>query len=295
MKKIFHLLTLFVTIFMLLIDQHGSLANETVEGIKNSQSWVNVNIDRAKDVDFSQKLTGIVKTLYSDTLTKKAKIIVKLGDVKYIYNVLDRQNYERLPLQLGNGNYSIEIYENTSGSKYQKVYSESGTVDIEDQTTVFLSSMQQVLWFDEDMAIQMANTLVKNFELEKGAEATDSEITKLFYDYVVENITYDYNKITTLSYDYVPSIDTILEGGSGICYDYSVLLAAMLRSKAIPAKLIKGYCSFTDVYHAWNEVYITDEKRWAIVDTTFDAYMYGRQRAYSFEKKREDYTTSYEY
>ncbi len=102
-------------------------------------------------------------------------------------------------------------------------------------------------------------------------------------------------KITTLTYDYVPDIDIILDESTGICYDYSVLLSAMLRSQGIPSKLIKGYCSFTDVYHAWNEVYMVDSESWVVVDTTYDSYMYRKRRSYTFEKNREDYSTSYEY
>ena len=69
----------------------------------------------------------------------------------------------------------------------------------------------------------------------------------------------------------------------------------MLRSQDIPAKLVKGYASWTDVYHAWNEVYIASEGRWVIVDTTYDSYNYLRNYAYAFEKSADVYAKSKEF
>lgn len=108
-------------------------------------------------------------------------------------------------------------------------------------------------------------------------------------------MVYDYDKIATLSYDYVPKADMILSAKSGICYDYSVLLASMLRSQGIPSRLIKGYTSWTSVYYAWNEIYLEASDEWVVVDTTYDNYLYLRHRGYNFQKSRGTYSTSYYY
>jgi len=70
----------------------------------------------------------------------------------------------------------------------------------------------------------------------------------------------------------------------GICFDFSSLLAAMLRSQDIPAKLAMGFVATSPkpTYHAWNEVYINDVgwirirsqiyfsgKDWERMDATF--------------------------
>ena len=80
-----------------------------------------------------------------------------------------------------------------------------------------------------------------------------------------------------------------LEVKSGICYDYASLLASMLRSQGIPTKMAKGYANTSSVYHAWNEVYLSDEDRWVVADPTYDAYMVQNGYSYSFEKERENY------
>lgn len=262
----------------------------------------------SKSIDFYRNSLGIVDVYYNTTTDKKVKLLVQHDTKKYYYNLSNKPDFVSFPLQLGNGSYDIKIYENTVGSKYRKVQSKSGSISLKDQKVVFLNSIQQIEWYNDDVAIEFAKELLDTYKRDRypqivqrdiyGLESiqlSDREKIDVFYNYVVENISYDYDKIQTLKYDYIPDIDTILDDQSGICYDYSVLLSAMLRSQGIPSKLVKGYSSFTDVYHAWNEIYLSDEDRWVVVDTTFDSYMYRRRRNYSFEKDEEDYTVSYAY
>lgn len=255
---------------------------------------------------FGRKDFGIVDILYNTGTEKKLKLIVQHDTQRYIYNLNSEARYVSFPLQMGDGNYSISIYENTSGTKYRKVYATSGTLDLEDQNVVYLNSIQQVEWTGNDAAIAFANRLLYDYKLQKyGITSTygtkylpvnislsDTEIIDLYYGWVVQNLKYDYDKIHTLKYDYIPDIDMILEARSGICYDYSVLLAAMLRSQGIHARLIKGYTSWTDVYHAWNEIYLEEADQWVIVDTTYDSYLYLRNRPYAFQKNSDVYLTS---
>ncbi len=254
------------------------------------------------DVDFAQSSEGIVKVLLNTGGKVKTKLIIQSGEIKYTYNLMDNSNYVNFPLQLGNGNYTVKIYENTVGTKYKNVYAESGEVKIAAENKVYLTSTQQVNWNQKDDAVLLAQQLI-DAELKakitktknNKSVLTESEIIAVLYNYVVKNISYDYEKIKTLSYNYVPDIDVILKDKKGICYDYSVVLASMLRSQGIPAKLIKGYSTTTDVYHAWNEIYLSGEKRWIIVDTTFDAYMYKHKKSYKMEKSVSQYTKNLEF
>lgn len=240
------------------------------------------------DVDFENSNEGIVKVLHSVEKNVKAKVVIRNGENKYTYNISNDKEYTSLPLQMGNGNYTVAIYENTSGTKYKNVYTETDTVSIKSQNSIYLSSNQEIKWNKDDQAIILANKLAKTTKTEK-------EIVDAIYSYVIKNIDYDYNKIKNLSYDYIPAIDNVLQNGKGICYDYSVLLASMLRSQGIPTKLIKGYSTTTDVYHAWNEIYLEDEARWIIVDTTYDAAMVKGNKTYKMEKAASQYTKNLEY
>ena len=153
--------------------------------------------------------------------------------------------------------------------------------------------------FDEEDGAVLKAQEIKKEALEakiaqtgdEAAELSDEELIQLYYNYVVTNIKYDYDKIQNLDYSYLPSNDATLVSGTGICYDYSSLLASMLRSQGIPTKLVKGYTSWTSVYHAWNEIYLA----WVIVDTTYDSYLYLRDRTYTFEKSAEVYSKTKEF
>lgn len=249
------------------------------------------------DVDYDDSDKGVVKVKFNTGSEKKIKLLIQSGEDKYYYNLSNDEAYVNFPLQFGDGSYTAVIYENTTGSKYKKLHTESFQVDVKEDTDIFLNSIQEVDWDEEDQAIVFANKLVEEATEAKQkslkntqASLTDQEVIDLMYNYVVENIDYDYQKIKGLDYSYLPDIDSTLETGTGICYDYSSLLASMLRSQGIPAKLVKGYTNWTDVYHAWNEVYLADEERWVIVDSTYDAYMYKKGRSYSMEKDVDVYS-----
>lgn len=255
------------------------------------------------DVGFDKSSDGIAEVLSDNQATIKTKLIIQKDEKKYTYNLKSKATYDNFPLQMGDGNYSLKVYENTTGTKYKNVYAESSTIDIKDEIAVFLTSNQQISWNLENKAIILANELVIKALKDKQAKnknvlnvvLSDNEKIAVIYNYVINNMDYDYNKIKTLAYDYIPSIDTILQDRKGICFDYSVLLASMLRSQGIPAKLIKGYSTNTSVYHAWNEIYLSSEKRWIIVDTTFDAYMVDNKKSYTMEKALKDYKKEYEF
>jgi transglutaminase-like putative cysteine protease len=126
-----------------------------------------------------------------------------------------------------------------------------------------------------------------------GLETDYAKRITLGYDFIVQNILYDFDKISTLTSDYIPIPDKTLLALKGICYDYSSLFAAMKRSEGVPIKLVKGYSTLVDGYHAWNEVFI--DGKWIVVDTTVDAAYYKGKVKFSFSKDVADYTKVYEY
>ena len=196
---------------------------------------------------------------YNATDYSKIKVAITKGSSTYYYDLPSK--HEVYPLQMGNGTYSVNLYENVSGNKYKSVYSKKISLKTSDES-VFLSSSQNVSWDEESAAVTLASELTEGLE-------SDEEKFQVIYDYVVNNIRYDYRKSYRVQAGYIPSPDDTLVDGTGICYDYSSLLAVMLRSQDIPTKLIKGYSTNVSTYHAWNEVFINGQ--WSTVDTTVDA------------------------
>jgi transglutaminase-like putative cysteine protease len=208
------------------------------------------------------------------------KAIIEKDDVEYIYNLVSET--ENLPLQMGSGKYTISLLGSKDGRRYRLLTKKTVKVELE-ENAVFLSSSQTVNWNDESELAILAEELTEDAE-------TDREKLEAIHTYIVNNVAYDYKKANKLPKGYIPNPEETLEEGLGICYDFAALQAAMLRSVDVPTKLVKGYSSYTSVYHAWNEVLIDGE--WVVVDASTDSIYVEHNVKYSLEKSERDYMNS---
>jgi len=128
----------------------------------------------------------------------------------------------------------------------------------------------------DDLYIDSDNSIISN-QAHKliGNETRPLKIVEILYNYIVRNMYYDYNRAENREYEFM-SASEILEKGSGVCSDYSILYTAMLRSAGIPARLAAGIPVHTilyetdkeiDVGHAWVEIKIPGYG-WIPVDIT---------------------------
>lgn len=208
------------------------------------------------------------------------KAIVEKDDVEYIYNLVS--GIDNLPLQMGSGQYTISLLGSNDGRRFRLLSEKTITVILE-ENAVYLSASQTVNWNDESEVAILAKELTEDAE-------TDREKLEIIHTYVVNNVSYDYEKATKLPKGYIPNAEDTLSEGLGICYDFAALTASMLRAVDVPTKLVKGYSSYTPVYHAWNEVLIEGE--WVVVDASTDSIFVDYHVAYSLEKDTDDYMTS---
>lgn len=115
------------------------------------------------------------------------------------------------------------------------------------------------------------NNVAKSLVQDK---STDREKAFALYNWVGKNIAYDDDKANL-----VLSGRNVTDSGAipafnerkGICFDYACLYTAMARTDGLKVRLItgKGYNGYQWVGHAWNQVYLADEKVWINVDSTF--------------------------
>jgi len=259
-----------------------------------SETIIDINTDNIDN--------GYISVKFVKDTDKKIKLLVKYDDVRYTYNISNMDEYTNFPLQLGNGKYIISVYENTTGNKYKKLASKTVMLELNDYKIVFVNSIQEVNYIQSNDMITLSRRLLVQLEVDKQMEELDDDIIltqyqiiRLYYDSVIKMIRYDYDKIKTLKYNYLPNNDMTLNTSKGICYDYSSLLASMLRSQGIPVKLVKGYAGNSKVYHAWNEIYLEKEDRWITVDSTYDSYYLSIGANYNFEKDSETYNKVKEY
>lgn len=236
-----------------------------------------VSLADLSSLDLSNVNQGVVGVSYQDS-DSKYKLMVKKGNEKYYYDLVDEQDY--FPLQMGSGQYKVALMKNVSGNKYSYVETADILLESENEENLYLSSIQIVDINENPEAVELAKELTKGLE-------TDKEKFQAIYQYVISNISYDYEKISSLGTVYVPRPDQTLSEGKGICYDYSSLMAVMLRSVDVKTKLVKGYSDNVASYHAWNEVMIDGE--WKIVDSTSDAAYAKSNVAYNTFKSEASY------
>lgn len=265
-------------------DYPQSPAQQVSEILWPQSPGVDVLTDsRYAMVDMSNVSQGYVTARLLSSASK-IKLQISKDDKKYNYD-LTSNDYTAFPLQMGNGIYTIKILSQIEGTKYAVVASTQKEVTIQDEFSVYLYPNQVVNYGPDSIVVN------KSFELTKDDKDNLTRIYHLF-EYTVDVLDYDYEKADYVSDTYVlPNLTQAIENGSGICFDYASLLAALCRIQGIPARVIVGW---TDIeYHAWVEIYLENEgwinpkvyfakKDWSLVDPTFS------------DSGNADYTGKYE-
>lgn len=246
-------------------------------------------------IDASHMDEGYIMVSYNGE-SSMVKLQLRGPDyMTYTYD-LAGGDYEVFPLSAGDGSYQLGIYENVQGSQYATVFSQELSVTITNPMGPFLYPNQYVKFSAASNVVRKGQELV--------AEAHDDLEAIIFvYNYMIENITYDYDKAENVQSGYIPDVDEILSTKTGICLDYAAVMASMLRSQKIPTRLEVGYAG--DAYHAWISTYVKDQgwvngiiqfdgQNWSIMDPTFAANA-SEKSLKNFIGTGDNYVTKYVY
>ncbi|MDR2587106.1 MAG: transglutaminase-like domain-containing protein [Coriobacteriales bacterium] len=224
-------------------------------------------------LDYSNAASGYICAASYLGETKVKVIIDSPSGERYQYTVFSADGYITIPLSDGSGVYSVTVYENLYDDQYSPLFSGDVAAELSDELSPFLYPNEVVDFTDGDQAVQLSQQLTEN-------ATSDVEAVDQIYMYVVQNISYDYDKAASVAPGYLPNNDDTLATQTGICYDFAMLTASMLRAQRLPTKLDVGYCG--QAYHAWIEVYTTDQgwvrkkiefpgSAWVRMDPTFDS------------------------
>lgn len=220
-------------------------------------------------VDASHADQGYVMVKYKGGNSRIKVQIIK--GTTYTYDLNARDTYEVFPLTEGDGSYTVKVFENVSGNQYAQTLSQSVQVSLASQYAPFLYPNQYVNFNQNSQAVAVSD------QVSAGTGEKLDVVTKIF-NYVVENLSYDYDKAATVQSGYLPNVDATLNSKKGICFDYAALMTSMLRAQDIPTKLVVGYTG--ELYHAWISVYLEnqgwvenviyfDGANWSLMDPTF--------------------------
>ena len=209
-------------------------------------------------VDASNIDQGYVMVKMSSS--KKLKVRIT-GANQYTYDLDGDGQYDVYPLQDGNRDYTLVVYQQVEGNSYSQVLSRTLRPQMSDENAPFLCP-NRYIWYTPDSAV------VKLGEELCAGLTSDQEKVNAVYQYVTSNLIYDYMAAMMVAAGqqsgYVPDLDEVLETKMGICFDFSALMGALLRSQGIPTQMVMGYADIT--YHAWNNIYIDGE--WVRYDAT---------------------------
>lgn len=230
--------------------------------------------DGALAIDSSHLAEGYVGA--RATASSRCKFQVICGEMSYNYDLPEDGSPIVVPLNMGDGSYTFRIMQNTSGTNYVELAGITADVALENQFIPFERPNLFCNYSSDSPSVEKARQLASSC-------ANEGDVVRAVYDWMTAAISYDNAKAEQLATTtgYVPNPDDTLASGTGICFDYASLAAAMFRSLGVPCQIITGYVSPNDIYHAWNMIYINGEwisahitveqNRWCRVDLTFAA------------------------
>ena len=164
-------------------------------------------------------------------------------------------------LTYGSGEYELCVWikEDQTDDKYVKIYQNIFRANFPENEPYKYSNVYSE-YESDSLASAYAHSVIKGdkSDMEKANDIIAFVHKKIEYDYAAEN---EMQLMTA---------DEILESGKGICYSYTSLASAMLKSVGIPTREIRGYNKKSSAVHSWCEVLIDDE--WLTADPAWYGY-----------------------
>ena len=237
-----------------------------------TQSGNDVVRDSKLKVDRSNIRDGYFLAGTAQKTSKRLKLRVIKGDTTLTYDLNGNGDMEVFPLQLGNGNYKIALYENISGKNYSSAGNVYLQVNLADPNSPFIYPNQYVNYDASFDLVKKADQLCEGKNQRKSFEA--------ICGFMKSNFGYDFVKASTIKAGQLPDIEGCYKKKLGVCQDLSAIMVAMLRSQGIPAKLMIGYAD--KAYHAWVVAIIDGEEEF--YDPTAQLGAMKKNKKYTVER-----------
>lgn len=203
------------------------------------------------------------------------------------YNLITKFELSNIP-----AGESAKIYINCDAVLYEYEYAE-----ISDREYLYGPEDNDVsLYTVSEYYINSDSQQIKSAVGSVVEEETDPvEVAKRLYDFVIDKMIYDEEKLAQGISGYLFASE-ILQKGKGVCTDYSILYTALCRAAGIPAKFVQGLPVFSILSegkgelpygHAWVEIKLPGYG-WIPIDITAE----GGFMAYNYYLNMETYKGS---
>ena len=204
--------------------------------------------DELGSIDYGNCNSGYIIANYIGSVDKRCKVTVaKKEATKMTFDIVMKDAV--LPLSLGSGIYTVQMFQQIKDTLYKQVLSVDFTVQLKGREIPFMYP-NTYCWFTEmskvvRIARSIANPLV-----------TEAETVGGFYRWVMDNLEYDYQLAANVGNEkwWLPNPDSVVEQKKSICFGYASLLAALCRVVGIPCSIDVGYVN--GVLHAYNRVLV---------------------------------------
>ncbi len=299
-----------VNLGQITVDGYASYQDmvPTEEQIKMSLVSSGVYANKYVKINTNTANKGYLEVEYLDTKGYDIKVSM-CSNKKNEYGNLASWKYQtnnkgkctiKAALTYGNAEYTINVISTMKNdSTGVERISKKATLTINltnvSSTGAFLLNGGEVEFNTSMSFIKKANEIASTCK-------DDFEKVSKIYDWLTQYIKYQVVEDTVVG-QYKCDLNKIYNRKTGVCYDYAVVLAAMLRSQGIPCKVVFGkYAnSAAGLGHAWNEVYIaksgsitTNElsitgNKWCTLDPTL-SNVNSSQSAIDFMNNDKNYT-----
>ena len=223
-------------------------------------------------------------TAISDSDSQKMNVqLTSENEAVYSYFVSPGKSAV-IPFSSGSGTYQICCYQQIDGSRYAALFADTLEVSLENEFLPFLYPNQYVNFTPDSASSKLALSIISK-------DASDVDALQAVYNYVVQNLTYDYDLADTVDSGYIPDVDSTLKSGKGICFDYAALTTAMLRARDIPCKLqISVYIRSK----GWVDKAVEfSGESWSRMDPTFDSNSKDKENIQQYIGDDDNYSVQF--
>lgn len=217
--------------------------------------------------------TGTVNSLTEAKVYLRQQMEKRVSDVtivlkNYTFTNGDKLNSDWLAILDGAFEHTGV---STQGDYIRRHYGEcDGTLQFDGRSTATLGfKITYDTTLEQENAVgKRIGELFAQWETAYGfSSLSDYERLKVIYDYICENVVYDYDNLANSSYMLKYSAYAALINGTAVCQGYANLLYRMALEAGLDTRIISGYGN--GGAHAWNIVKL--DGKYYYLDATWDA------------------------
>ena len=153
-----------VAVIMATVSGVGITAGKIIEGKSNEEHYyvevmmpsadkTSMHEDKCVVTDYSNANQGYIMAKTTNEEHSRIKIRLEKDEKMYTYDLEDGEDYTVYPLNMGDGTYTIKVYENLHDNEYELVSSHEIDVKLENEFVPFLYPNQIVNYNGDTLCV----------------------------------------------------------------------------------------------------------------------------------------------